>query len=55
VAVPGWLTGVGPTSGYKVRSPMGPISVTSGKRQAVEVAGINRAAQAELGVGRGGI
>jgi hypothetical protein len=65
VAVPRWLTGVRPTSGYGALSPMGfrstglgrrggPIAPTSGKRQAVEAADVDRAARADIGVVGGG-
>jgi hypothetical protein len=66
MAVPQWLTRVRPTGGYKARSPRGfcstgsrrrggPIEPTSGKGQAVEAAGVDRAARAELGVIGGGL
>jgi hypothetical protein len=65
-AVPRWLTEVGPTSGYGARSPTGfhptrsgrrggPVVPTLGKRQAVEAAGVNRVASAELDVVAGGL
>jgi hypothetical protein len=62
----GRLAGARPTGGYGARFPTGfrstgsrrrgrPIEPTSGKRQAVEAAGVDRAARVELGDVEGGL
>jgi hypothetical protein len=64
--VPWWLTGLRPIGGCGARSPTGfcstgsgrrggPAAPTSGKQQAVEAAGVDRAARGELGQVGGGL